>query len=154
MKKIIFPIIIFILVAFGSFYGGMKYGQNGNKSANSPTAKLFQQNGGQYQRNVGGTGGTNNVRAGANFTTGNVIAKDDKSFTLKLQNGGSKIIFFSSATQFMKTATGSIEELKIGDNVMTNGNANSDGSMTAETIQLRQSASDQIHQQEQVQQVQ
>ena len=55
------------------------------------------------------------IRSNANFIAGSVIAKDDKSLTIKLPDGGSKIIFYSVSTEIMKTATGTLEELKVGD---------------------------------------
>ncbi len=131
-KKIVSIIIAAIVIATaGGFYIGMKYGQNKKASTNNPRQINFQLNGNQTQRGMG------NFRAGANFIAGSIINKDDKSFTIKLSDGGSKIVFFSDATQFMKTSIGTLEDLKIDDNILISGSANQDGSLTAQTIQLR-----------------
>jgi len=126
MKKII-PIIVtaVILVGAGAFYGGMKYGEN----------LSLQQGQRSFQANIG-QGFQRNERTGANFLNGEVMAKDEQSLTLKMPDGGSKIVFFSNTTQISKMAEGSINDIEIGKQVMVNGSQNSDGSYTAQTIQL------------------
>jgi len=122
---IISGIIILLVVAGGSFYGGMIYGKNQNKRP-SYAAGTFQ---------------TRINRAGANgsgFISGNIISKDSSSITLQLTgNSGSKIIFFSDATQIGKMAAGTADDLATGTTVSVTGTANSDGSMTAQSIQIR-----------------
>jgi D-Tyr-tRNAtyr deacylase len=68
--------------------------------------------------------------------SGEVITKDDESLTLKIQDGGSKIVFFSNSTQISKTTNGSIDNIEIGKQITVNGEQNSDGSYIAKTIQL------------------
>ena len=75
-------------------------------------------------------------RVGAGFLSGGVIAKDEKSLTLKLPDGSTKIIFLSSSTQISKTAEGTIDDIEIGKEIMVTGSQNSDGSYTVKTIQL------------------
>ena len=142
MKKIL-PIIIILVVVVGggAFFGGMKYAQskqlkNGNFGNLSATERQqrFQQMGGNDAAPTG------NKQGGANSTSGEIISQDDKSITVKLNDGGSKIIFYSDATQVMKFAEGAVTDLKIGENVMVNGSSNSDGSITAKSIQLRPAA--------------
>jgi len=74
---------------------------------------------------------------GANFIGGEIIAKDDKSVTVKLPDGGSKILFFSASTEITKSVAGSSEDLQIGQTISANGETNDDGSVNAKTIQLR-----------------
>jgi hypothetical protein len=132
-KNLIVTVLLILVVAAGSFFGGMKYGV-AKKTANG-AAQRFGQMAGTGQRAFGDAGG---FRAnGANLVNGEVLSKDDKSVTVKLNDGGSKIVFFSDATKFMKTATDTIDNLKVGDNIMANGTANADGSISAESIQLR-----------------
>ena len=142
MKKII-PIIIvsIIVIGGGAFYGGMKYQQSKN-----PTSGLSRQNfqnlseeqRQQLQANAGTAfqGGANRAN-GQSFLTGEVIAKDAQSLTLKMQDGGSIIVFLSSSTTVSKTAEGSLNDIEIGKQVMVTGKQNSDGSYTAQTIQER-----------------
>lgn len=137
MKKILPIIIIVVIVGAGAFFGGMKYNQSKQVSS---IQQRFQQMG----ANVGGirNGGTRN--GAGNFVGGEIIAKDNpagdgasKSITVKLQDGGSKIVFFSDSTQITKSASGTVDDLKTGENLMVTGQTNSDGSITAQTIQIR-----------------
>jgi hypothetical protein len=134
-KNLIVTIVVILVVAAGSFFGGMKYGTI--KKMPNGAGQRFNQMFGTEQRGAGGAG---TFRAnGANLVNGQILSKDDKSMTVKLNDGGSKIVFFTGATQFMRTATDTIDNLKVGDNVMANGTANADGSLNAESIQLRPS---------------
>lgn len=134
MKKII-PIIIAVMavVGGGAFYGGMQY--QSSKARNlSPDARrqMFQQQGG----NVNGR--TSGIRQGGNgLTMGEIIAKDDISITIKLRDGGSKIIFVSDATEITKSTKGTLGDLEVGKAISVGGKQNTDGSITAETVQLR-----------------
>jgi len=138
MKKIL-PIFIalVIIVGGGSFYGGMKYAESrkavGSRNGFSGFNNLSAEERARFQ----GMGGPGGKGAGANFTNGEIISVDDKSVTLKLPGGGSKIIFFSDSTKITKSTEGNAEDLKVGETVMANGTTNQDGSITAETIQLR-----------------
>ncbi|MCX6786004.1 MAG: hypothetical protein NTZ18_04100 [Candidatus Komeilibacteria bacterium] len=134
MKKILPVIIALIVVAGGAFYGGMQYDKS--KTAASLSARQ-QQFAGGIGRTRTGTGATGAGQNDGGFTSGEIIAKDDKSITVKLGTGGSKIIFYSPTTEVAKTVTGNSADLAIGQTVTANGSANSDGSLTAQTIQIR-----------------
>ncbi len=126
-KKNIIIVVVVALVAGGlGFFGGMKYDQS--KRASTITAF----------RN-GEFGGRNNNRGqnGGAFANGQIIGKDDKSVTIKMQDGSSKIVFLADSTQIGKSVTGAATDLTTGENVVVNGTANSDGSITAQNIQIR-----------------
>lgn len=61
---------------------------------------------------------------------------DDKSITVKLQDGSSKIVLLSNTTAYNKSATGAKSDLKTGEKVAVFGTENSDGSVTARDVQL------------------
>lgn len=127
-------LIVLVVAAGGAFYGGMKYGQSKDAAAASlARAARSQQFGGGRGGALGGMRGAN----GGGFTTGDVISKDDKSITLKLRDGGSKIIFYSPATTVMKSVSGTMQDVAAGESVMISGAANADGSVNAESIQVR-----------------
>ena len=127
MKKIIpIFIIVVLLIGAGAFYGGMLYSKSQGGIGNF--------------HNFNGQRPGNNVRAngaGQGFTNGEILSADDKSVTVKLPDGGSKIIFFSGTTEISKSVTGVPADLTAGLNVMASGTTNSDGSITAKTIQIR-----------------
>ena len=123
-----------IVVGGGSFYGGMLY-QASKQPAGGAGNFQRQGQGGVGGNNAGANGAR---RSGANFVSGQILAKDDKSITVKLNNGGSKIAFIASSTQVMKAVNGTDADLAVGANVMVTGQTNPDGSLTAQKIQLRQ----------------
>jgi len=132
-KTIAIFIIIAVLVAGVAFYGGMIYGKS-TVGAGSPNSRNLTQQ--QRQQLGGNRTGRNNANGG--FISGQVIAKDDKSVTVQLTDGsGSKIIFLSPTTEIMKTATGTPNDLQIDQNLTVSGQANPDGSITGQSIQIR-----------------
>ncbi len=117
-----------IIIGGGAFYGGMKYGASAN-------ASMKTANGGDMQARMGQ--GMRGGNRGGGFISGAIIAQDDKSITVKMRDGGSKIIFLSATTQVMKTTDGAASDLVIGKEVTAMGTANSDGSITAQSVQIR-----------------
>jgi len=129
MNKVLPVVILVAVVAVaGAFYGGMQYAQ-------SKVPQGFRQLG-----TASAADGFRGARSGAtagSFGSGQIIAKDDKSITIKMQNGGSKIVFYSGTTEISKFVSGAASDLGVGNNVTVNGSANQDGSITAQTIQIR-----------------
>ena len=113
-----------LLVAGASFYGGMAYSQN------MAAAQRAQRTGGAFAGRGGRT-------SGGGFTGGEIIAQDSQSITVKLPNGSSQIVFFSDSTKIMKSVDGTASDLATGKQVTVSGTANPDGSITAQSIQLR-----------------
>jgi hypothetical protein len=143
VKKILPIILALIIIGAGIFYGGMKYGQ-GKTSSGSPSGQNFQnltpeQRQQLLQGNVGGSLQRGAGRGdGANFLSGEVINKDAQSLTIKMPDNSSKIVFFSDSTKVSKTIDGSANDIETGKQIMVSGSQNSDGSYTAQTIQIRQ----------------
>jgi len=132
MKKTIVLCVLLVLIAgAGSFFGGMKYTQAKNSATRTQQAAARQGGfNGMGRRN--GANGQNGA-----FINGEILSKDDKSVTIKLQDGGSKIVLLSGSTTIGKTTDGTVNDLEVGKNVMVNGTNNSDGSVTAQSIQIR-----------------
>ncbi len=123
-NTIIVAILVLIVAGGGGFFGGMKYQQS--KQPN------FRQFGGQQGQRTGN--GTD--RAGFRPVSGEIISADDKSITVKLTDGSSKIVLYSDKTEINKAGTATKEDLKTGEKVMVVGTQNTDGSVTAQNIQL------------------
>jgi len=137
MKKIlVFGILVVaVLVGGGVFYGGMKYAQSKSKGNFQNLSPEQQQKFKQMDASGMGPGG--GTPGNSNFVSGEIISKDDKSITVKLRDGGSKIIFYSDATEVSKFVNGASSDLEVGKTVTADGKANQDGSVTAQSIQLR-----------------
>lgn len=141
MKKIL-PIIITLIIVIGggAFYGGMKYAESRRSPAGHFSRGEFQnlspEERQQKLQQRGISGATMKRRTGSGFATGEIISKDDKSITIKLPDGGSKIIFYSGKTKVSKFVNGTPDDLEIGKSVTIRGTANDDGSITAQSIQL------------------
>ena len=127
-KSIIITIVLALVVGAGAFYGGMRY-QGSRQPAFLRQFRGSQGTGmgqGQFQGN----------RQGFRPVNGEIISSDDKSITVKLQDGSSKIVLLTDKTEINKAAEATKEDLKIGEKVAAFGQENSDGSVTAQSIQL------------------
>lgn len=116
-------IIVAVIVGAGAFYGGMKYQQS----------KMPR-----FTENFSGLRGQNSQRAaqGLKPVNGTIISQDENSITVKLTDESSKIVFLSENSTINKTEKGSIEDLSEGTEVVVFGQENSDGSLTAQNIQI------------------
>lgn len=123
-----------IVIAGTSFYGGMKY-RDSQRTAflNNNFGSMM----GQNNQRVGGTpnGGMMRVNRGRPVI-GEIIEIDTDTITIKQQDGSSKIVLTTEKTIFNKTATVQKEEMKIGEEIGVFGTENSDGSYTAQNVQL------------------
>lgn len=130
-NKLIVPAIVGALViGGGSFFGGLQY----QKSQVKTNASAQGARGGRLFV-AGGPGMAG--RNGAGFATGQVVSKDATSLTVKLANGGSSVVFYSTSTRIGKMTEGTIADVETGSEVTIQGASNADGSMTATSIQLR-----------------
>jgi len=125
-NKYIVPIVLLIVGLGGGFFVGMKYQQS-----KAPSGQFF---GGMMRRFGGGNGG--GMGMGFRPVAGEILSMDDKSVTVKLPDGSSKIVILTDKTTFSKTETGSKSDLKVGTQIAVFGAANSDGSVTATNLQL------------------
>jgi hypothetical protein len=134
---IIVAIIVAIVFGGAGFYGGMLYGKS--QATNSNGQRLGMQ--GQFSQG-NRTGSTGRRASGAGFVSGQIIAKDDKSITVKSSDGGSKYILLSDSTVISKSATGTVNDLVNGGQVIVNGSTDPSGSIVASNIQIRPAGQD------------
>jgi len=138
MKNMIIYLVLIILAGGGGFYGGSVYQKN--KLTKNPQS-LFESM--RSNSNFPGgpnsgdqTGSARRQFGGGGQITGEITSSDDKSITVKTQDGSSKIIILSSKTSINKASEGTASDLKVGERVAAFGTTNSDGSVTAQNIQL------------------
>lgn len=128
-------VVAVILIAGVSFFAGTKFS---GKNARGNFADRGNFSGAQQGMQKAGAGRMQGQGAGRlNFIDGELVSKTDQNFTMKLADGGSKIILVSASTTISKASTGSVNDLTPGCKMMINGDTNADGSVTAKTIQLR-----------------
>jgi hypothetical protein len=135
MKKnnLTITIIVAVVALTVGCFAGMKYQQSKQSSFGGQFGNVPQ---GQNQKFGNGNGTMMGNRGGFKPVNGDIVNMDDKSITIKLQDGSSKIVLFSDKTTVNKESTGSASDLKVGEKVAAFGTENSDGSVTAQSIQL------------------
>lgn len=163
MNKKLIPVIGTVILVGGlAFFGGTKYqssktsvilagGRNGSfasalqnipssqreqvqqdlQNATTPSARaqVLQKYG------ISGSFGGGGDRGA---TSGSVIAKDDKSITVKQSDGSTKIIYYSNLTTVTKSSLAAVSDVNNNSQVSVNGSLNSDGSVTASNIRIEQ----------------
>lgn len=123
------PIVVWVLVAIlvagVAFFAGTKY-------------QLRKQAATQTRQGVNGirSGPGGQFRNGGNAVNGEILTVDDKSISVKLPDGSSKVVLLSGSVTISKAAEGTKSDLKVGERVIVFGTTNSDGSVTATNISL------------------
>lgn len=126
------PILVGAVVLIGlSFYGGVTYQKKQVPTFAGPNNLTAAQRQ-QFAARAGGLG----QRPDA--TAGEVISKDDKSITVKLTNGSTKVVYYSNTTKVEKSQTAKIDDVVVGTKVTVAGRPNTDSSVTAQNIQITQ----------------
>ena len=129
MKPIV-AIIMSVGVGALAFYGGMQY-----QKSQSTSSRNFTMGGQQQGSSRTGVGVARRMGNGQPVS-GEIISIDSTSLTVKLPDGSSRIVLFTDKTIFNKTAAVEKTEVKVGEKVGVFGTSNTDGSMTAQNIQL------------------
>jgi hypothetical protein len=127
-KHIIITALVVIIVGVASFYCGSKFSQSSNnfKQGNMRQGTGIAMNPNSKQNGQGG------------LISGDIASKDGSTLTVNLKSGGSKIILFSDKTKIYKSVDGSLDDLSVGSNINITGTQNQDGSVSAQSIQVKQ----------------
>jgi hypothetical protein len=136
----IIAIVVAAVISFGGGFAVSRYVFPVKPSANVQGEFARFAGGaavGQFAIRTGsGTGGAR-TGAGGGFVSGEILKKDDTSMSIKMQDGSSKLVLVTSSTQALKTSTTDLSGLNVGEQVTVIGSANSDGSITAQSVQVR-----------------
>lgn len=127
-------VLVVALLAGGvGFLGGFQYEKNRQPVfANRNGQYIGMMGGGVGGRNGAGQMGQNRFRP----IVGEIATKDETSITVKSQDGSSKIVLLTTSTAIEKTESGTNADIAVGKNVRILGTENTDGSVTAQDIQL------------------
>ncbi len=120
--------LVGLAVVGGSFYAGSAYGKG-----QTPTHGQGQFAGGSFS----GARGAGSARTGSGITAGDILSVDSSSITVKMPNGSTQIVLLGGSTEILKSVAGTAADLSTGVSVMVSGSQNSDGSITAKSIQIR-----------------
>lgn len=133
-NNMIMMIVAVIVVGACGFFAGMKYQETKSSGSNFP--RQFQGGTGAGGGRQVGQNGQGRLAGGGRPIVGEILSLDDKSITVKLQDGSSKIVLLPDTVTVSKTDQGSKSDLKAGVKVGVFGTDNSDGSVTAQNVQI------------------
>jgi hypothetical protein len=126
--------IVIAVVFFGIGFGTAKLFPGSSATTNQGAAGARQGAAGRMGgAGFAGRGGA----AGAGFVTGQVEKADATSLSVKLRDGSVKLVLVASSTKASHTTDATIGDITVGSDVVVNGTTNSDGSVTAQMIQIR-----------------
>ncbi len=136
-KQSIIIAVIGLAVAGGTFFAGRAYGRSQSvvPGRGSNNAMMFNRgaNGGM---GGGGVPRGGVLMGGAAPTAGEIIAHDASSITVKLRDGGSKIVLLSASTTIAKLSPATHQDLISGTQVIIQGPVANDGTLTARSVQI------------------
>lgn len=143
MKNKLIPyIIITVIIAAGSFFGGMQYqksktnsfrpsfGNGTMPSGTPPTGMGGGPNGNSYGNGNGKGGGT----------VGTIVSVGNDSLIVKDSSGNTKTVYYSDSTKVTQNQETTKDKLAKDAQVMISGETNDDKSVTASTIQIMPSS--------------
>ncbi|MBP9687109.1 hypothetical protein KBD68_00430 [Candidatus Woesebacteria bacterium] len=133
VNPVVITAVVAIVVAAAAFFSGMKYQQ-------MKTGSIGFTRGANMVGARNGQGMMGGNRQGFGGVSGEVTANDGTSMTVKMSDGSSKIVILSDSTTVSKTSDGAKADLSVGAKVAVFGPSNSDGSVTAQNVQLNPSA--------------
>jgi hypothetical protein len=135
--KPVYVIILVIIFAAAGFFGGVTYQKSKAPSFAGGAGGRFGGRGfgGGGQGGFGGGG----AAGGAQRMTpvnGQIVSSGNNTITVKLSDGSSKIVDLTSQTMINKSTKGSTSDLTSGQQVTAFGMTNSDGSITAQAVNV------------------
>jgi hypothetical protein len=119
---VVVAVVLIIVASAGGFFAGLMYQKNQTPALGTTIRGNFAARAGQNAafRPIGGQ----------------VLSMSDTTLTVKLSDGSTKIVVLSSSTAFLQSTKAALTNVKTGDTVNVVGTQNSDGSVTAQDIQI------------------
>jgi len=133
--KPLYLVIAALLVGGIGFYAGVQFQLTKSTTYGGPMMGN-QRNFGQAPGNTNGMMNGQRANGTRGPIAGEIISMDATSITVKLPDGSSKIVVISATTPVSTSADAKITDLKSGDKIGVFGITNTDGSVTAQTIEL------------------
>jgi len=132
-KQTIIVAVITLLVGLGGGY----YGAHAFTSNNPRGNAAFTRGGTAGTFAFNATGARGQGAAGAGGLSGTVISKDATSITIDTRDGSSHIALTGTSTVVAKSIAGTLDDVVVGSTVLVMGVQNSDGSVSAKSLQIR-----------------
>ena len=129
--KIILAIVVLLLVAGGSFFGGTLYGKS-----QAQTAFAARRQGGFGGANGTGQPGANARAGGQGGIFGQIDSIGDGVLVIKDNNGKQTQVKVTDTTLIEKQAAVKLTDLATGETVIVSGSTAADGSITARSVQV------------------
>jgi len=134
VMKISLSVLMLVLVAGGSFYGGLVYGK-GQALVAEPGARGGFPGGGMPPAGQAGQGATGAAAQGG-MLFGEIKQIADGTLVVSDSNGKQTQVHVTDTTLVQKQAAVTVADLKQGETVMVSGSQASDGSITARSVQV------------------
>lgn len=130
--------IVIAVVFFGAGWGISKSMSLASSATSATVAR------GSFSGTFGGTAGARARTSGGGLVAGKIVSVDPTSISVALPNStsttattGSTVVLYSTGTSILKSVIGSSVDLQVGNSVTVSGTSNSDGSVSANSIQIR-----------------
>ncbi len=137
-KKDFFWLIALVVIGGIAFFSGQQLSENlsgGDQMARQFAAGQFP---GRLNADGRTSGGSLGARAdGQTVTGGEILSLSDNNLTIKLPDGGSKIIYFATSTEMWRQTAAQLSDFKVGESITANGTENDAGALEADIIQFR-----------------
>ncbi len=135
-SNIIIAIIVSLVVGALAGYFGGQYISQSQRQARFAQFGVGQGGGLRQYPGGGPAAGASGARQGFRPVSGKIISADKNSITVQLADGSSKIIILSDKTAINKAEKVDQSALTVGTTVAVFGTDNSDGSVTAQNVQI------------------
>jgi hypothetical protein len=129
-KTIISAAVILLIGVGVGYFAGTTFAKSNTGATPSSTFARGNFTGGRT-----GFGGGQN--GGGGFISGTVASKDSGSLTIDTRDGSSHVVLVTPTTTVSKSVTGTLDDVAVGSTVIVMGSTNSDGSLSANNVQLR-----------------